>query len=255
MNIQSRILASLAAAGLAVAGCGAGTSPQPTLEPRDEVVDALQSTAELEAVHALLHIELDGPAADTTTVTIEGDVDVEARELDVTARIEPELFGNSEIRLVVVDGFVFNRMQDGSWSISGDGFEDPLAMLPTTARIAAAVEEALRDPATTIRLEGGEGCGDATCDRIRAEIPAEVAWRAVARMIQRVDQPAASDQLMPVGFPGFAIDLWIEQGTHRLRQATNTTVVDRQTLSIIVALSAHDEPVTIRPPVQPSLNP
>lgn len=241
---------SLALAALVLAGCAAGTTPQPTLEPRDETVAALRSTAELQTVHALLRIEIGGLAAETTTVTIEGDVDIAGRELDVTAGSEPEFFGTSEFRLVVADEFVFNRQGDGSWSISGDGVQDPLAMVPTTARIAEAVEEALRDPATTIRLEGAEDCGNARCDRIRAEVPAEVAWRAVNRMIQPVDQPAATLQPLPSGFPGFAIDLWIEQGSHRLRQATNTTVVDRTTISIIVALSGHDEPVIIRPPVQ-----
>ena len=238
----------LATAVLVLGGCGPGAAT-PTPEPRDEVVDALRSTAELQTVHALLRIEIGGLNSDTTTVTIEGDVDVKGRELDVTAKFEPQLFGSSEIRVVVAEGFVFNRQGDGSWSISGDGVQDPLAMVPTTARIAEAVEEALRDPATTIRREGTEDCGDARCDRIRAEIPADVAWRALNRMIEPVGQPAPTLQPLPSGFPGFAIDLWIEQETTWLRQATNTTAVDQNTLSIIVGLSAHDEPVTIRPPV------
>jgi len=247
-------LATLAVAALVIAGCSSGTTPQPTLEPRDEVVAALQSTAELQTVHALIRIELRDSNGQDYLVTIEGDVDVAARELDVNAMIDPETLGIREAQLVVVDGSVYSRLGNESWSVSGGTGQDPLESVPTTARIAAAVEEALRDPATTIRLEGAEDCGDARCDRIRAEVPAEVAWRAVNRMVQPVDQPAASLQPLPSGFPGFAIDLWIEQGTHRLRQATNTTVVDGNRLSIIVALSAHDAPVTIRPPVQPSPN-
>ncbi|MCI0583407.1 MAG: hypothetical protein L0227_11080 [Chloroflexi bacterium] len=250
--MHGRMIVSLfVVAGLAVTGCGLGGSPAPSLAPRDEIVAALDSTAELRTVHALVRVEIGGLAAETTTVTMEGDVDIKGRELDVTAAFEPEFFGSSEVRLVVADGFVFNRQGDVSWSISGDGVQDPLAMVPTTAAIAAAVEVALRDPETTIRFEGTEDCGDATCDRIRAEIPAAVAWRAVTTMIEPLGPPDASPPPMPESFPGFAIDVWIEQGTHRLRQATNTTSVDETTITIVVALSDHDAPITISPPVAP----
>ncbi|MEW5990225.1 MAG: hypothetical protein AB1736_02620 [Chloroflexota bacterium] len=251
MDGWRRWSAIVALVAMLVAGCGAGSSPQPSLEPRDEVVAALRSTADLQTVHALLRIEVGGLADETTTLTIEGDVDIAARELDVTAAFVPEVFGATGGRFVVVDGLSFSRQDDAEWSISGDGVSDPLAMVPTTARIAEVIEAALRDPATTIRREGVEDCGDARCDRIRAEIPADVAWLALNRMIRPEGQPEASLQPLPSGFPGFAIDLWIEQGSHRLRQATNTTVVDRTTISIVVALSAHDEPVTIRPPIEP----
>jgi hypothetical protein len=98
-------------------------------------------------------------------------------------------------------------------------------------------------------LRGTEACGEATCFKLRAEITAEVAWRAVTEMLSTEGRPA--DLTMPATFPGFAIDLWIEQDTLRLRQATNTTAVEGQSISITVALSRHDEPVTIVAPVVP----
>jgi len=250
--MHGRTIVSLfVVAGLAVTGCGLGGSPAPSLAPRDEIVAGLDSTAALRTVHALVRVEVTGPRMDDTTFTIEGDVDMAARELDLGATITPAVFGMAEMRLVVADGYIFNSQPDGAWSTSGDGVSDPIALLPTTAAIAAAVEVALRDPETTIRFEGTEDCGDATCDRIRAEIPAAVAWRAVTTMIEPLGAPDASPPPLPASFPGFAIDVWIEQGTHRLRQATNTTSVDGTTISIVVALSDHDAPVTISPPVAP----
>lgn len=249
MNVR-RLVTILAITALAVTGCGGG-SPGASLAPRDEVVAALRSTADLQTVHALVRVVVTGQGMDETTLTIEGDVDLVARELDLEATIAPAVFGTSGMRLVVADGFIYSSQTDGSWSTSGDGVSDPIALVPTTAAIAAAVEEALRDPDTTIRLEGTDDCGDATCDRIRAEIPAAIAWRAVATMIEPLGPPDGSPAPMPATFPGFAIDMWIEQGSHRLRQATNTTSVDGTTISIIVALSDHDAPVTISPPVSP----
>lgn len=245
-TISGRLL--LAAAIAALAGCG-GAGPTP--EPRDAVVSALRSTAELEAVHALLRIEVKGLGEQDYLVTIEGDVNVADRELDLAAAFEPDFFGAREFRIVLVDGFSFTRQGADSWSISGGPGQDPLASVPTTARVAEAIEGAIRDPATSVAAEGTESCGVATCLRIRAEVPAEVAWRAVSAMISPADGPAQTMQPLPSGFPGFAIDLWIEKDTLRLRQATNTTVVDRQTIAITIALSRHDEPVTIEAPVQP----
>ena len=250
MNHLHQRLSIIAAAVTALAACGPGTAAAtPTPEPRDAVVQALRSTAELDTVHALLRIELRDSGGQEYLVTIEGDVDVATRELDVRAVIDPEVSGIEEARLVVVDGSVYSKAGDDAWSMSGGTGQDPLESVPTTARIAAAVEAALRDPATTIALEGSEACGAATCFKIRAEITAEVAWRAVTEMFSTEGRPA--DLTMPATFPGFAIDLWIEQDTLRIRQATNTTAVEGQSISITVALSRHDEPVSIVAPVVP----
>jgi len=238
----------LATVLLAVAGCASGTSAAgPTPEPRMAIVQALQSTAKLHAVHALLRIELREADGRQFLATFEGDVDIAARELDVTAAFVPGVFGTERARAVLVDGFLFYR-SDGSWSTSGGPGSDPLAGVPATAEVAAAVEDAIRNPATSITLAGTEACGDATCLRVRAEVPAQVAWHAMVAMLQAAGQPQGSAPSMPNRFPGVAIDFWIEPGTLRLRQATNTTMIDGHSVSIV--LSRHDVPVAIRAPVQ-----
>jgi hypothetical protein len=197
----------------------------------------------------MLRLELHDSTGQAYVITLEGDVDVAARELDVTARATPEVSGTGEARLVVAGGSVYSRTGTQPWSAYDGNGQDPLAGVPTTAKIAAAVEAALRDPTTSITAEGTEACGDDTCFRIRAEVTAETAWRALTEMVTTDGRPTG--MTMPETFPGFAIDLWIDQDTLQLRQATNTTVVDRTSISITVALSRHDEPVNIAAPSLP----
>ena len=235
---------------LAVAACSPLAAASPAPEPRETVVRALRSTADLHAVHARLRLEFRDAKGPSYLWTIEGDVDVAARELDVAGRFVPTIFGTDEMRLVITDGTVFTRQNGGAWSSFGGPDRDPLVGVPTTAQVARAIEGAIRDPATTVVREGTEPCDEAICHRIRAEIPAAVAWKAFTEMLKAPDHPAEIGS-MPASFPGVAIDLWIQQDTLRLRQATNSTKVDGATISITLVLSGHDSPVTIEAPIKP----
>jgi hypothetical protein len=239
----------LAIACVAITACGQAAVPSRITDPREAVVQALRSTAALEAVHALVRVEARERGGQSYLVTIEGDVNVASRELSVTAKLEPALFGVAAARLVLAGGFGYSSTDGGSWSVFGGPGQDPLASVPTTAQIAMAVEGAIRDPATSVVLEGTEACAEATCLRIRAEVPVDVAWRAVNEILSTPTRQGATLAPPPASFPGIGIDLWIEQDTLRLRQATNMTVVESQSISITVALSHHGEPVTIRAPV------
>jgi hypothetical protein len=241
----SRAIA-LAVAIVALAACTPGAQPGPSLEPRATVAAALRSTAALRTVHALLELELrDGSSGQAFAGTAEGDVDLASRELDVMVRVEPDVFGTTALRLVVVDDRVFSRTDDTAWSVSRGG-EDPLRGIPATADIAEAIEGAIEDPATEVTLTGAEPCGDATCDHLVAVVPREVAWQAVEEMVA---PSGIEETAIPEGLRAVTIDLWVEQGTHRLRKATNRTVLDQVSLSISITLTSHDAPVTIEPPL------
>jgi hypothetical protein len=219
-------------------------------DPRQVVVEALKSTAALEAAHALVRVDILDGSGRHFAANAEGDVNVASRELDVSATFDPPVFGTRSARVVVTGGFVFSNTS-GSWSASGGPGRDPLQGVPTTAQAAATIAAAIQDPATSVTLAGTEACAEATCLRIRADIPADVAWRALNSLAAASGGRTGSLAPPPSGFPGLGIDLWIEQDTLRLRQASNVTKVGNQSVSITIVLSHHGEAVRIEPPVRP----
>ena len=251
MRNRFALIAALVSATVLTAGCSTGAAkPTPSPEPREAVVSALESTAGLHSVHVVLEVKIDsqGQGSVAYDFVIVGDVDVAARELDMTATLSPELFGTKTARVVVADGVVASSTDGASWNISGSSGRDPLQGVPTTAAVSTAIIGAVRDPATRITAEGIEACGEKSCFRIRAEVPREVGWRAVSEMIASATQSPPAAQPIPREFPDIAIELWIEQDTLQLHQATNTTVVNGQSIAISVVLTNHDRPVVIALP-------
>lgn len=245
---------------VAVACGGAPGSPAPSLEPRELVVAALRDTASLKAVHAVLKVTLREGSGREYALNVEGSVDIADRELDVTGRLEqtPPVGSPLGTRLIVVGGFAYATAPDGRWTYVSEG--NAMGGLPTTAQVAEQVIAAVQDPATSVRAEGSEACGDRTCDRIRVEVPRPVAWKALMGMIHaaRPDRPGPGQsgvgptlEPVPQDFPGFAIDVWVDQRTHRLDHATNSSSFGHTTVAITIALSAHDVPASIVAPSMP----
>ena len=133
------------------------------------------------------------------SATMEGDVAVAARELDVTVRFSPVLFGATASRLIIANGFTATQTDGGPWSVSGSQGGDPLNGVPTTAMVAAAIERAIRDTTTTVTAQAPEACGDETCYRVRAEIPREVAWRVWMDIVGPTDVHGGTAMPAPPG--------------------------------------------------------
>lgn len=258
-STQLALVASLAS--LLAACTGSATTPVPSLEPRDLVVASLHDTAALKAARAAVHVVLREGSGREYTLSIEGPVDVADRELDVTARLEqsPAVASADHLRLIVVGGDAYATTAEGRWTRVSEG--NALGGLPTTAQVAEGIVTAIEDPATSVRSEGQETCGDRTCARVRVEVPASVAWKSLMGIVHAAQpvrpgpgQTSFSPTLepLPSDFPGFAIDVWIDPQTRHLIRATNSTVFGSTKISITVALSAHDAPVSI---VAPSVAP
>jgi hypothetical protein len=257
--VQVALLASLAP--LVVACAGGATTPAPSLESRDLVVAALHDTAALTAARAAVQVVVREGSGREYTLTLEGPVDVADRELDVTARLEqsPAVASASHLRLIVVAGDAYATTADGRWTYVSEG--NAMRGIPTTAQVAGQIVAAVEDPATSVRPEGQESCGDRTCARVRVEVPASVAWKALMGIVHAA-QPARPGpgqtsfsptlEPLPSDFPGFAIDVWIDPQTRHLVRATNSTVFGSTKVSVSIALSAHDAPVSI---VAPSVAP
>jgi len=231
------------------AACGGAATPPPVSDPRDLVVEALRSTAGLTAVHAAVELDVRDASGRDYHALIEGDVNVVGRELNLVATFRPPIFDAAQARLILADGFVASDFGQG-WSFSGGPGRDPLQGVPTTARMIESIEGAVRDASTTVALGSTEPCGEARCHRVRVEVPAAVAWRAATNPFENGDGLGAVSDQPPPGFPGIAIDLWIDEMSHRLVQATNTTTVGGQTLVVSLALSRHGVPVSIELPAR-----
>ena len=240
------LLALLVGAAISAACNPAAQGRSP--DPRATVIDALTATAALEAVHAVVRIDLRDGFGKQYSATIEGDVNVAAREFDLSGKLDPPVFGVQDARIVIADSFVFSNTS-GTWSVSGGPDRDPLEFVPTTARVAAMFTAAIADPATMVALQGREACSETTCLRIRTEVPAHVAWRTLSGLTSTAGGPQDSVGPPPASFPGVAIDFWIEQDAPRLRQASSMTQIGGQSLAITIALSRHGIPVVIEPPI------
>jgi hypothetical protein len=239
-----RLLAFAACLVVAVGLSGCTQAASRLTDGREVLARALDSTAALRTVRVTLTVTFD-MGGHPSTVTAEGDVDVQARELDLAVEMDPPPFDTGSARAVIVDGTIFTRTGSDSWSVSGGPGEDPLRDLPTTAILAGAIKAAILDTRTDVAMGDPEACGDADCYRVQARVPPEVAWQALLPM----SGPAATPPPVPAQLRTFAIDVWVEEGTFRLREARNTTVIDSQTFQIGIRLERHDEPVSIEPPI------
>lgn len=240
-----------------VAACSSPppASPDPT-DPREIVARALQNTAALRTVHIAVIVEVrrvDGQAK--TTVDARGDVDLVRRELAMSAKLG--LFdgvADTISDVVVDDGLIYSRTNGQQWSVSGRRGQDPLERAPTTAQLAAAIEAAIKDPATSVTLlDPVAECGQAGCHRVQATIPREALWKAIRPMLEALGgtQPAAPPEFVP----DVTVDAWVERGTLRLMQGTNSATVFSSYVELSFVLSRHDEPVAIGPPSVAPLQP
>lgn len=233
-----------------VAACSSSPSaaPDPT-DPREILARALQNTAALRTVHIAVIVEarsLEGGGK--TTIDARGDVDVVRRELAMSATVG--IFGgapNTISDVVVDDGLIYSRTNGQQWSESGRRGQDPLAGAPTTAELAAAIEAAIVDPATSVALlEPVAECGQAGCHRIQATIPRGALWKAFRPMLEDFggSQPAEP----PDYVPDVTVDAWVEKGTLRLIQGTNSATIQNTYLELSFVLSRHDVAIEIVAP-------
>lgn len=237
-------------AAVIVAACSStpSASPDPT-DPREIVARALQNTAALRTVHVAVIAEMRSlEGAGKTTIDARGGVDLGSRELSLSATLG--IFGgqpNTTVDVVVDDGLIYNRTNGQEWSVSGRRGQDPLAGAPTTAALAAAIEAAIKDPATSVTLlDPVAECGQAGCHRVQAIIPRDALWRAFRSLLEGLGAPPQAEA--PDYVPEVTVDVWVEKGTLRLIQGTNSATIVNTYTELSFVLSRHDEPVAIGAP-------
>jgi hypothetical protein len=244
-----RTVFAIAAMLATLAACtgSASVAPDPT-DPREILVRSLQSTAALRTVHVAVIAETGQPnGASKNTSEVRGDIDFVNRELAFSATTNLGDAG-PKTDIVIADHLTYNRWDGGAWSVSGVPGRDPLADIPTMTEIAESIAVAVRDPATTVALlEPVDGCGQAGCHRVQATIPRTVVWRALQSLLDGV-AGAEPNAVPPAFIPDVVIDAWVEKGTLRLMQGTNSATISGTHVDLSFVLSRHDEPLTIVAP-------
>lgn len=99
-------------------------------------------------------------------------------------------------------------------------------------------------------LEPVADCGQAGCHRVQAVIPREALWRAFRAMLTSVLGDPRSEP--PDYVPDVTVDAWVEKGTLRLLQGTNSATIFTTYVELSFVLSRHDAPVEIIPPTTAS---
>lgn len=244
----SGLVLLMTAALVAACGSPAPASPDPT-DPREILARALQNTAALRTARFAIIVETrQVQGAGETILDAKGDVDFVSRELAATATVD--IFGTgstSTADLVVDDGLIYIRTDAPQWSVSGRRGQDPLAGAPTTAELAAAIEAAIEDPATSVTLlDPVANCGQTGCHRVQATIPRGALWKALRPLVEQLggQQPAEP----PNYIPEVTVDSWVEKGTLRLMQGTNSATMFGTYVEVSFVVSRHDEPVQIVAP-------
>lgn len=233
--------------GAIVIACGSGANR----EPRELVAAAADSTAQLKTVRASISAEYQS-GGETYGLTFDADIDLVARDLEGRITLTPDLFGTTNIDFVIVDQNVFARSNGEPYIQSGMPGADPLEFVPTTAAIATAIDHAIQDPATVITRVGSEACGDDTCERLHAAVPPAVVWRTFIEILRSAGDTNTPAEPVPESLNSFELDFWVDPRSDQLRQLTVATSFTGQTLSIVVVLSRHDEPLDIKAPIEVS---
>ncbi len=240
---RGRALLLLATLALALLACGEGDDATTLTDPAELLERSIDRAAETAAVHVRFDLEAPAmPAIDGAAG--EGDVDLADRDLAATIDL-PAAGSDVHLDVRYVDSGLFTRTGDGPWARWGGATAaDPLALLPTTAKIADLLGTALDDPAVGVELVGAERCGDAACRHVRVTIPPDVVWQMSQRLagLDGLGDPA------PPGIDPLPFEAWVDAEDLDLVRASFSVPYGAEPIGVTVELSRHDEPVDVEPP-------
>jgi hypothetical protein len=255
-----RQLALLLAAGLVVlAGCGS-SGPPPIEDPKEIVVKGVEALQGTKSVHVRVDVSGEAPldltgagsganAIPLDGTTIEGDIDIANKKLDLTFAIPPLLGLTGDI--LVVDDAAYIRVPllgpkwikqsaTGSTGEVVDTASDPQKALED-------IKKALDDPRVAPKKLADEKCGTKDCYHVQMTIPTDALAGEVAGALGSA-VPLPSGAALPSGSPDATVDVWVEKDTMKIAKVTIDAAMDAATIKATIAFSKWDEPVTVEAP-------
>lgn len=252
MTTRRAALAWIVVATLA-AGCGFADETAPPMSDPVEILEGgLATTASLATVHARFELEAAGALQGFDGAAGEGDLDLEEYELAGTVSLPPGP-GGATLSVLYANRELYTRAGSGAWAlVGGNGEADPLAFLPTVAKIADALDAALEEPGVAVTLVGTEACAGATCYHVAVDVPPDAVWLTLQRLqgLEGLDQP------MPDGVPPVKVEAWVDRAELQLVRLRGSFVdAGGSSVTLEIELSAHDAVVDVSPPPSDDVGP
>jgi hypothetical protein len=249
-----RLLGLLAAASIVVSACGAASAPALT-DPRAIVTAALGTIQAAKSVHleatldGSINADLTGGGAGGSAIALTGttasaDVDIAAGNAHATFTVPAFLGLTGELIQIGDTSYV-------KTSLSGDKFQsqkavDSLPLAPTdTKTIVDNIGEFLNKPGVDPVKGDDVACGSVQCYTVKIELtPAEL------NALGGPEAGAVASEL-PVDLSSASLNLTIrvEKDSNRLAGlAVSVAMGDQGSLSVDLAFSKWDQPVTVTAP-------
>jgi len=245
--VVRRLLPILAISTLLLAACGSAAAPTPPpLDAEQVITKGLEATGKLQSFH--LTATLDGSAAflpggGTTSLKgtqLVGDFDLAGRQAHATITA-PTLFGFEGEVIANADavylktsltGPKWQKQDAGSGSIP-DEVQDP-------TKAITDLQAFLDKEGVEVTKHDDVACGDATCYHVTLTIPSSLLDDAAA---------SAGTSASDVIGESLTVDLQFHRTELYLTSAsTSIDAGDKGSLSVSLALSAVNQPVTVTPP-------
>ena len=267
----------LAALALTAAACNEGTgADDPTIDPRDAVLEAMTSAYEIGTMHQEFRFEM---SAGGQSFTFTGEGDVDNHRQNARMSMDMGVLGGS-LDMVVVDGIVY--MRSPMFSEAGTGTEwvsmDPSKMDPATAAQFGSGFGGTTDPSAYVGLFAGvvdvREAGQETIDgvattRYAGTIDIEEVLRRFPEVLGKDLEPKqrralegaleqALEQFETLGVDGrIPFEIWIDAEGYPRREVISMDFsgllpnsTEEASMEMQVDFSAFGEPVDIEQPAK-----
>jgi hypothetical protein len=247
VSIAPRNLAAALLAGVLLAACGGLGAPEVS-DPEEILTRSIEAMGELDSVHLLATVDgtismgEGGGSMSLNGTELEGDLDIEAKRGHFDFAVPAFLGLEGEIIFTEEFSYIQTSMTGSDWIRQPAADEDELfgqAQDPTAAldELGALLDES----GLRLTKNADTACGDRTCYSVTVSVPAEL-------LEERAAEEAA--ELPPGVFEdGMEIDVLIDKERFYLAGVSlEIDAADMGSVTVAVALSDFNEPVTVEEP-------
>ena len=255
-----RGLALLLAAGLVVlAGCGS-SGPPPIEDPKEILAQGIEALQGTKSVHVRVDVSGEAPldltgagsganAIPLDGTTLEGDIDIEGKNLGLKFAIPPLLGLTGEIRVIDDAAYIRMPLLGPKWmmqSASGSG-TDAVGTASDPQKALEDIRKALDDPKVAPKKLADEKCGTKDCYHVQLTIPTDELVGEVAGALGSA-VPLPSGAALPSGSADATLDVWVEKDTMKIAKVAVDAAMDPAKIKATITFSKWDQPVTVEAP-------
>lgn len=242
-SVLRRLAPSLIVAALALAACRGAPA---ITNPVEIITQGVAATGNLKSFH--MSLAVDGTLTEPSSggsfalngTSLEGDFDLESKNLQMTFAVPAFLGLTGEVMVIGDDSYVRTSMTGDKWSKSTRKAGDPVSEAMDPEKVLEDVRTFLaKEGVVTEKLDDVE-CGDRTCYAVRVKIPA--ALLAEAGNAVNMDPTATFGEALVLNLRFDRENLWLTE------ISTQVASESAGTFSATLTFSAFDEAVTVNPP-------